>query len=97
MDAVMTQMRSGWERIHVQFENKITTGTILQLLGMAGCLIVFMLAYEHRMTVLETRQAQIIERQGDQDRMLGEIQRQLQGRVIPAGRANELSTVSPPQ
>lgn len=96
MDAVMTQLRSGWERLNVQFENKITTGAVLQILCMVAGFVVFLLSYEHRITQLEERQAESSRDMVKLSSQLDTIQSQLQGRIIPAGRANELSTTVPP-
>ncbi len=84
MDHAIRRQHIGWGRFTVQFENKITTGGVIQLIVMVGGIMAFLLGYEHRMTMLESASAQQLVRMSEQDQTLRLIQQQLQGRVVPA-------------
>lgn len=84
--------RPRWEWLKMQFENKITTGAILQLVVMICGFIAFLLNSEHRMTLMESAQQQFERRIGDQENQMRIFQQQLT-RIMtsPIGKTNEFS------
>lgn len=60
--------RPRWEWLKMKFDGTIGLGSIINLVVMLAGGVVFLINYEHRMTLLEAGQAQQIGRDLEQDR-----------------------------
>lgn len=83
----------------MRFDSTIGLGSIINLAVMLAGGIAFLLGYEHRITIVESAQAQIERRQADQESRIGAFERQLNGIVFNAPRkpGNEFSQTPPVQ
>ena len=95
MQQIISQAKAGWGRLGMRFDGTISFGSIINLLVMIGGGMVFLLNYEHRMTLLEASQVQQAIHMADQDSQLRQIQQQLINQRLRL--PNEFSTTVPPQ
>jgi len=93
MQQIISQARAGWGRLGMRFDGTISFGSIINLIVLLGGGVVFLLNYEHRMTMIEAAQAQQMVRMSDQDSQLRLIQQRLNN--LAGKPPNEFSTTLP--
>ena len=65
--AYITEYAPAWKWLRMRFDGTIGLGSIINLVVMLGGGVIFLLSYEHRMTMLEAGQAAQVTRDLEQD------------------------------